>query len=94
MGNDSHGSWEVLKSLATSDGIGGHYLLREPRLAHYILPDTGQKEVVAVEVWGVTDSAYFNEGHRNRIEVTFPGKTRRHFLDPRVVKYPIPTPIG
>jgi hypothetical protein len=89
MGNDQHGSWAALKEIAAPDGIGGHFLLREPRLAHYILPNTSQEEVVAVEVRGVTDSTYFRRNNRNKIEVTFPGKKERHFLNPRVVKYPI-----
>lgn len=92
MGNDPHGSWAALKEIAASDGIGGHYLVREPKLAHYILPNTGKEEVVAVQVWGITDSSYFKEDHRGKIEVTFPGKTKKHFLHPRVVKYPISAP--
>lgn len=90
--NDPHGSWQALKALATLGGLGGQYRLPEARLAHYILPSTGKEEVVAVEVWGVTDSSYFKAEDRNKIEVTFPGKTRRHLLSPRVVRYPIQAP--
>lgn len=89
MVHDPHGSWAALKKIAAPDGIGGHYLVREPKLAHYILPNTDKGEVVAVQVWGITDASYFRADHRERIEVTFPGKMKKHFLHPRVVKYPI-----
>lgn len=71
---------------------GGYHLVSPPVLALYVLPQTQGEETLAVQVHGVTDNNYkVNLGNKNKVEISFPGKPRRYFVKPKLLRYPVPS---
>lgn len=70
---------------------GGYHLISPPALALYVLPQTQGEETLAVQVHGVTDNKYkVDLGKRNKVEISFPGRPGRHFVNPKLLRYPVP----